>query len=75
MSFIRVQVLCGVKLLRPWYGRIFPESITIADLFDMVQTSIFDSAPPIINSLTLREKVLLPSWTKTIIYRCLWTVW
>ena len=52
-----------------------PESITIADLFDMVQTSIFDNGPPIINSLTLREHGLLPSWTKTIIYRCLWTVW
>ena len=51
MSLIRVQVICGVKLLRPLYGSIVPESITIADLFDMVQTGIFDSDPPIINSL------------------------
>ena len=51
MLFISVQVICGVKLLRPWYGRIVPESITIADLFDMVQTGSFDSGPPIINSL------------------------
>ena len=51
MLFILVQVICGVKLLRPWYGRIVPESITIADLFDMVQTGSFDSGPPIINSL------------------------
>ena len=50
-SFIRVQVICGVKLLRPWYDSIVPESITIANLFDMVQTGMFDSSPPIINSL------------------------
>ena len=52
MSLIRVQVICGVKLLRPWYGSIVPESITIADLFDMVQTGSFDIDPPIINSLS-----------------------
>ena len=46
MAFILVQVICGVKLLRSWYGRIVPESITIADLFDMVQTGSFDSGPP-----------------------------
>ena len=57
MSLIRVQVICGVKLLRPWYGSIVPESITIADLFDMVQTGMFDSGPPTINSL--REHGLL----------------
>ena len=62
MSFIRVQVICGVKSLRPWYGRIVPESITIADLFDMVQTGIFDSGPPIINSL--REHGLLDETDK-----------
>ena len=57
MLSILVQVICGVKLLRPWYGRIVPESITIADLFDMVHTGSFDSGPPIINSL--REHGLL----------------
>ena len=57
MSFILVQVMCGVKLLRPWYSSIVPESNTIADLFDMVQTGSFDSGPPIIKSL--REHGLL----------------
>ena len=56
MSRIRVQVICGVKLLRPWYGSIVPESITIADLFDMVQTGIFDCGPPIINSPGLLDE-------------------
>ena len=44
-------MICGVKLLRPWYDSIVPESITIADLFHMVQTGSFDSGPPIIKSL------------------------
>ena len=34
-KFILVQVICGVKLLRSWRVRVVPESITIADLFDM----------------------------------------
>ena len=50
-------MISGVKLFRPWYGRIVPELITIADLFDMVQTGSFDSGPPIIKSL--REHGLL----------------
>ena len=45
MLFILVQVICGVKLLRSWYGRMVPELITIADLFDMVQMGSFGSDP------------------------------
>ena len=69
ISLIRVQVICGVKLLRPWYDSIVPDSITIADLFDMVQTGIFDSGPPIIKSKGRRPPGRKRRFTA---HRCLW---
>lgn len=45
--FVIAQIKCGPKLVKPWYGCLFPESCTLSDLYNEFSGGQLDGSLPL----------------------------
>ena len=45
--FVVVQIKCGLKVLKPWYGCLIPESCTLSDLYNEFSGGKLDGSLPL----------------------------